>query len=144
VAVIFENRTQEFGNGEVERLLANMLPAELTEWMAFYCSHNGSAVYLLMRIIARRTLREFWERHPDTEQALRAWYLDAQGAVWKSPADIKRMYANASILGQNRVVFNIKGNRYRLVVAINYAYQISYIRFVGTHEEYDRIDAGQV
>jgi len=97
-----------------------------------------------MRIIARRTLREFWEVHPDAEQALRAWYFDVRGAVWRSPVTVKRMYANASILGQNRVVFNIKGNRYRLVAAINYAYQICYIRFVGTHEEYDRIDAEQV
>jgi len=97
-----------------------------------------------MRIIARRTLREFWERHSDAEQTLRAWYYDVQTAVWESPADIKRMYANASILGQNRVVFNIKGNRYRLVAAINYPYKICYVRFVGTHEEYDRIDAEQV
>ena len=97
-----------------------------------------------MRIIARRTLRKFWERHPDAEQSLRAWYYDVQAAVWKSPADIKRTYANASILGQNRVVFNIKGNRYRLVAAINYPYQICYVRFVGTHKEYDRIDAEHV
>lgn len=97
-----------------------------------------------MRIIARRTLREFWERHPNSEQSLRAWYHDTHGAVWKSPADIRRKYANASILGQNRVVFNIKGNRYRLVAAISYDYQICYIRFVGTHEEYDRIDAERV
>ncbi len=99
---------------------------------------------MLMRIIARRTLREFWERHPDAEQSLRAWYYDVQTAAWKSPADVKRKYANASILGRNRVVFNIKGNRYRLVVAINYPYQICYIRFVGTHEEYDGIDVEQV
>jgi mRNA interferase HigB len=97
-----------------------------------------------MRIIARRTLREFWEHHPDAEQGLRAWYYDVQTAVWKSPADIKRTYANASILGQDRVVFNVKGNRYRLVAAINYPYQICYIRFVGTHKEYDRIDAEHV
>lgn len=99
---------------------------------------------MLMRIIARRTLREFWERHPETEQTLRAWYHDVERAVWRSPADIKRTYVNASIVGQNRVVFNIKGNRYRLVSAINYAYQICYIRFVGTHQEYDRIDAERV
>jgi mRNA interferase HigB len=97
-----------------------------------------------MRIIARRALREFWIRHPETEQTLRAWYHDVQGADWRSPADIKRVYANASILGENRAVFNIKGNRYRLVVAIHYGYQICYIRFVGTHREYDRIDAEQV
>ena len=116
----------------------------VTQDQIFLCSQNGSALYLLMRIIARRTLREFWEHHPDAEQGLRAWYYDVQTAVWKSPADIKRTYANASILGQDRVVFNVKGNRYRLVAAINYPYQICYIRFVGTHKEYDRIDAEHV
>jgi mRNA interferase HigB len=94
-----------------------------------------------MRIISRRTLREFWNQHPEAEQSLRAWYHDARVADWRSPSDIKRAYANASILGDNRVVFNIKGNRYRLVAAINYDYQICYIRFVGTHQEYDRIDS---
>jgi mRNA interferase HigB len=94
-----------------------------------------------MRIVARRTIREFWECHPDVEQSLRAWYYDAKRAVWKSPADIKRTYANASLLGEHRVVFNIKGNRYRLVAAINYPFQICYIRFVGTHKEYDGINA---
>lgn len=97
-----------------------------------------------MRILARRALREFWEHHPDSEQSLRAWYYDVQAAIWKSPADIKHTYADASILGQNRVVFNVKGNRYRLVAAINYPYQICYIRFVGTHKDYDRIDAEHV
>ena len=93
-----------------------------------------------MRIIARRTLREFWERYPDAEQPLRAWYHDARKADWRSPADIKRVSANASIVGGNRVVFNIKGNKYRLVVAINYPYHICYIRFVGTHRAYDQVD----
>jgi mRNA interferase HigB len=97
-----------------------------------------------VRIIARRTIREFWHRHPETEQALRAWFYDARRAVWKSPTDIKRTYANASLIGSNRVVFNIKGNRYRLVVAINYDYQICYIRFLGTHAEYEQIDAERV
>lgn len=97
-----------------------------------------------MRIIALRTIRKFWERHPEAEQALRAWYHDARRAAWGSPADIKRTYANASIIGRNRVVFNIKGNRYRLVVAINYGYQICYVRFVRTHEAYDQVDAERV
>jgi len=97
-----------------------------------------------VRIIARRTLREFWERHADAEQPLRAWFHDARGARWRAPADIKRVYANASIVGKNRVVFNIKGNRYRLVVAINYSYQICYIRFIGSHAAYDRIDVARV
>ena len=97
-----------------------------------------------MRIIARRVLREFWEQHPDARQALQAWYADAKSATWKSPADIKKIYRNASLIANNRVVFNIKGNRYRLVVAIQYEYGIVYIRFVGTHQEYDRIDTAVI
>ena len=97
-----------------------------------------------MRIIARRTLREFWEKHRDAEQPLRAWYHDARIADWRSPADIKRAYAKASVVAGNRVVFNIKGNRYRVVVAINYPYSVCYIRFVGTHQAYDRIDVTSV
>ena len=94
-----------------------------------------------MRIISRKTLREFWEHHQAARQALQAWHSDARRAVWKTAADIKRVYRNASIVANNRVVFNIKGNRYRLVAAINYEHGIIYIRFVGTHQEYDRIDA---
>lgn len=86
-----------------------------------------------MRIIARRTLREFWQRHPDAEHALQAWYSDARQAVWKTPQDIRNVYASASFVANNRVVFNIRGNQYRLIVAINYDYGIVYIRFVGTH-----------
>ncbi len=97
-----------------------------------------------LRIIARRSLREFWERHPDAEQSLRAWYHDARKADWRSPAEVKRVYANASIVGENRVVFNIKGNKYRLVVAINYPYRTCYIRFVGSQAAYDRIDVAKV
>ena len=93
-----------------------------------------------MRIIARRALREFWERHHDAEQPLRAWYHDVQRADWHSPADIKRAYANASIVGDNRAVFNIKGNKYRLVVAINYPYRMCYIRFIGSHQAHNDID----
>ncbi len=94
-----------------------------------------------MRIISRRALREFWERHPDARAALQAWYADVKRAAWGGPADIKKVYRNASIIAHNRVVFNIRGNRYRLVVAISYGYGIVYIRFVGTHQEYERIDA---
>ncbi len=94
-----------------------------------------------MRIIARRTLRDFWEKHPDAEHALRAWYQDARHAEWKTPQDIRHVYVTASIIAHNRVVFNIRGNTYRLVTAINYAFGIIYIRFIGTHTEYDQIDA---
>ena len=94
-----------------------------------------------MRIIARKTLKEFWERHPDARQAVQAWYEDTKRAGWKSPSDIKKVYRNASLLPHNRVVFNIKGNDYRLVAAVHYRFAIVYIRFVGAHREYDRIDA---
>lgn len=88
-----------------------------------------------MHIISRKLLKQFWERHPDSEQSLRAWYHDAKRATWGSPADIKALYRNASILSHNRVVFNIKGNDYRLIVLVRYSAGTLYIRFVGTHAE---------
>jgi len=94
-----------------------------------------------MRIISRKRLRKFWERHSDARQALQAWYADVKQADWQTPADIKRVYRNASIVANNRAIFNIKGNKYRLVVVVQYRYGIVYIRFVGTHQEYDKIDA---
>jgi mRNA interferase HigB len=97
-----------------------------------------------MRIISRKTLKDLWERHPDAGQALLAWYADVKASRWRTPADIKRAYRNAGFVGNNRVVFNIKGNTYSIVVAIQYQFGIVYIRFVGTHEEYDRIDAARV
>ena len=93
-----------------------------------------------MRIIARRTLREFWEKHRPAEQPLKSWYREAAQAAWQGPDDIKRRYRHASFLKGNRVVFNIDGNKYWLVVHMNYAFRVVYIRFVGTHSEYDRID----
>ena len=94
-----------------------------------------------MRIITLKTLRLFWEQHPDAQQALQAWYRDAKRATWHTPADIKNVYRNASIVGNNRVVFNIRVNQYRLVVAINYPHGIVYIRFIGSHDNYNTIDA---
>ena len=93
-----------------------------------------------MRVIARRTLKEFWETYPEAEQSIRAWYANAKSADWQTPADIKADYGNASFVANNRVVFNIKGNSYRLVVAVNYPFGILYIRFIGTHKAYDQID----
>lgn len=101
-------------------------------------------LYLIMRIIARRTLREFWDLHPTAQKPLQAWYADAKQAHWKNPNDIKKVYRNASVVANNRVVFNIKGHSYRLVAAINYDFGIVYIRFVGTHKEYDSIDVTTV
>lgn len=93
-----------------------------------------------MRVIAKKALRDFWENHPDCEQQLKSWYREASKANWQSPQDIKNNYPSASIIEGNRVVFDIKGNHYRLVVKINYDYGMVWIRFVGTHAEYDKID----
>ncbi|HEX8992086.1 MAG TPA: type II toxin-antitoxin system HigB family toxin [Anaerolineae bacterium] len=97
-----------------------------------------------MRVIALRTLRAFWERHPDARATLQAWYADAKQAVWRSPDEVKSTYRNASIVANNRIVFNIKGNKYRLVVAVNYQAGLVFIRFVGAHADYDRIDVEKV
>ena len=85
-------------------------------------------------MIAVSTLRDFWERHPDAEQPLKAWYEEATNASWTQPADIKAYYRSASVLKNRRVVFNIKGNDYRLIMAIAYKLQIVYVKFVGTHK----------
>ena len=97
-----------------------------------------------MRVIAIKTLREFWETHADCEQQLKAWYKEAGKAVWKNHNELKSEYPSASILQDNRVVFNIKGNNYRLIVKINYDYQMVWIRFIGTHAEYDKINANEI
>lgn len=94
-----------------------------------------------MRIIALKILREFWKTHRQAEIPLRAWYAGAHRADWDNPTDIKSAYRSASVVANNRVVFNIKGNDYRLVVAVHYNRRIMFIRFVGTHREYDKIDA---
>lgn len=97
-----------------------------------------------MRVIAKKTLRDFWQKYPDCEQQLKSWYQEADAATWRGPRDIKREYPSASFLAGNRVVFNIKGNNYRLIVRINYNYQMMWIRFIGTHAQYDRIDASKI
>jgi mRNA interferase HigB len=97
-----------------------------------------------VRVIALSTLKAFWEDHPEHRDAtdpLLAWYRHALKADWASPAEVKADFRNASVLRDGRVVFNIAGNKYRLVVWINYAYRVVYVRFVGTHAQYDRIDA---
>ena len=94
-----------------------------------------------MRLIAKKILRDFWETHPDSEQQLKAWYHETSKAKWTTPGKIKREYPSASFLAVNRVVFNIKGNHYWLIVKINYNYQMVWIRFIGTHAAYDKINA---
>ena len=94
-----------------------------------------------MHVISIKILRQFWERRPDSEQVLKAWYHEAKAANWQNSAELKQKYCSASIIDSERVVFNICGNKYRLVVRINYDSQTLFIRFVGTHREYDRIEA---
>lgn len=96
-----------------------------------------------MRIIAKKTLREFWELHPDAEESLLAWYREVEKEDWSKPSQVKDKYRSASFVGE-RAVFNIKGNDYRLIVWINYPYRIVYVRFIGTHTEYDKIKVEEV
>jgi mRNA interferase HigB len=94
-----------------------------------------------VRIIARRKLREFWQAgHADAEQPLKAWFAEVSKAAWKSTAEIKRRYPNASVIDAERVVFNIGGNKYRLVAGFWFAGQAVWIKFIGSHKQYDRID----
>ena len=99
-----------------------------------------------MRVIAVSTLKAFWVKpgRGDLEEPLKTWHDEACRAEWKSPAEVKAQYGNSSIVGNNRVVFNIAGNKYRLIVAFAYRMQIAYVKFVGTHAEYDKVDAASV
>jgi mRNA interferase HigB len=97
-----------------------------------------------MKIVATKILREFWMLFPDAEQPLKAWVDEVKQAAWTQPADIKAKYRNASILKNRRLVFNIKGNDYRLVVSVAYRFAAVYIKFIGTHKQYDAIDAETV
>ena len=100
--------------------------------------------WLQMRIIALKALQDFWEKHPQAEVPLRAWHAIASRSGWESPADVKADYRAASFLRGNRVVFNIKGNDFRLVVAVHYNRGLIFVRFVGTHQQYDRINAEEI
>ena len=97
-----------------------------------------------MRIVALKTVRFFSQKHADCKLALEAWVAEVKGSNWKSPLDIKKHYPSADILPDNRIVFNIKGNRFRLITKVHYNTEIVFIRFIGTHADYDKIDASQV
>ena len=97
-----------------------------------------------MRVIAKKILREFWKKHYDSEEQLKTWYKEASKAKWTKPLDVKEEYTKASILKGGRMVFNISGNKYRLIVDINYKRQWIFIRFIGSHDEYDKIDANKI
>ena len=96
------------------------------------------------RIFAKSTLRKFWEKNPDSEQYLKTWHDTAMNSDWENPNGVKQTYANASILKDSRIVFNIKGNNYRLVAKFNFSKKWIFIRFIGTHNEYDKIDSNTI
>ncbi len=104
----------------------------------------GSMVSFCMRIVSRKTLRDFWEKHPDAEHPLKVWYAEALHSTWLLPKDIKARYPAASFLTGNRVVFNIKGNKYRLIAHVRYDLGRVYVRLIGTHPEYDKVNAATV
>lgn len=97
-----------------------------------------------MRIIKKKTLKDFSEKHPDIKNQLEAWYREMKTGTFKTPADIKKKYKSADIIANNRAIFNIKGNHYRLIVEFHYNRQIGYIRFIDTHEEYNKINAKEI
>ena len=97
-----------------------------------------------MRVISIKKLKKFWEKHSDSNQLLRAWYEEVKNADWSKSSDVKRKYKTASILSNDRIIFNIKGNKYRLIVAVKYEFGIVYVRFIGTHKKYDKIDVNNI
>ena len=99
---------------------------------------------MILRVIAKKVLREFWLKYPDSEQALKSWFRETEKSKWKNISEIKQAYPSASILKANRVIFNIKGNNYRLISKFNFEFQICWIRFIGTHKAYDRINANTI
>ena len=106
--------------------------------------HKPLSPKLPLRVIARKTLRDFYAKHTDSRTSLEAWFHEALAARWQGPQEIKNRYPSADILPGNRMVFNIKGNRYRLIVKIHYNTGIVFIRFIGTHADYDKIDASTI
>ncbi|TYB80346.1 type II toxin-antitoxin system HigB family toxin [Bizionia saleffrena] len=97
-----------------------------------------------MRVIAKRTLRDFWKKHADCEEQLKSWYRETEKFEWNNINELKSEYPSASILKENRIVYNIKGINYRLIVKFNFEYGICWIRFVGTHAEYDKSGANNI
>ena len=97
-----------------------------------------------MHVISRKRLVEFWDQHSDSKQALRAWYHESKSAKWKNNAELKQKFSTASIINAERVVFDICGNKYRLIVHIIYGNQTIFIRFIGTHSSYNKVNAATV
>ena len=104
----------------------------------------GTRYINCVRVIAKKKLSDFWNSQKETQEPLKAWYYETKHANWRKPQDIKERYGSASLLKNNRIVFNIKGNKFRMVVKINYELKIVFIRFIGTHNQYDKINAEEI
>ena len=100
--------------------------------------------YICMRVIAKKTLKEYFEKNAESKQPLLIWFKEVNNGKWKNHNEMKETFSSLSIIPNERIVFNIKGNKYRIVAKVNYDYQIIWIRFVGTHAEYDKIDATKI
>ena len=99
---------------------------------------------MIGRRTANRTLRQFWEAYPSAEVPIRTWYALVNAALWNTPSDVRAMFGSADFVGDNRVIFNIGGNKFRLIVHVAYAYKRVLVKFVGTREDYDKINAETV
>jgi len=104
----------------------------------------GTLYIINVHIVSKKTLIDYYNAHKETKSQLEAWYYEVKNANWRSPVEVKEKYGTASIIGGNKVVFNIKGNKYRLVTKVNYGMKTVYIKFIGTHKEYDKIDAEEI
>ena len=140
ICVLDAKKSSEMGDRKRKWLSVSVL----CDCSFFCCSHVGNTYIGDVRIIARGTLRDFWLKNSDSEQPLKAWFQEAKRAGWSNPNDVKANYANAGILKHGRVVFDVAGNKYRLVVMINYKIAIVFIRFIGTHEDYDSINPEEI
>jgi mRNA interferase HigB len=123
------------------KLISNTLKYRLPKWER---SIILRIELIMKRIVSKKTLVDFWRKNSNSEQYLKTWYDTARNSNWKTPRDVKKTYANASIVGDNRIVFNIKGTDYRLIVKFNYLRQWAFIRFIGTHADYDKINAEKI
>jgi len=104
----------------------------------------GTLYIISVHVISQKKLRDYYNKHKEIKSQLETWYHEAKNAEWKNPQEVKKKYGSASIIGGNKVVFNIKGNKYRLLTKINYQMKIVYIKFIGTHKEYDKINGEEI
>lgn len=129
---------------EVKYSISIIKSCSYYKWIPYWEHFASLLKENYLSVISKKILREFWIKHSDCQQSLKSWFQETSNAVWNSPKELKTDYPTASFLMDNRVVFNIKGNKYRLIVKINYDYHMLWIRFIGTHSEYDKIDATKI